>query len=386
MPAPPEVARPSQPSAIAMLQHCFAQPLEHARTRHAAGERVVGTVSHVVPWEILRAAGLSPVVVRPTTPPAGFCDEFIEPGVFSPRIRTLFESTLAGDLGFLSALVFSRSSEQEYKAYLYLREAIREGRDGIPPLVFYDLLYSSSAHAREYGLARTRDLSAVLESVAGRAIREDDLEAAVHESNAARSAVRRVLALRRNAPRISGVEALALTGPFFLIDRGTYATLANRAADEAEGRPPLAGPRLALAGASLDDSRLHALVEAHGAVVVAEDGGWGSRAAGHDIEHGDDLVPAIFEKYYRDGPSVRQWPPADRAWVSKLDAGDVDGVVVYLPPEDSVLGWDVPHERRRLDERGLPSLVIRGDVDDAGATARWHEPIAAFVHRLGREH
>ena len=74
-----------------------------------------------------------------------------------------------------------------------------------------------------------------------------------------------------------------------------------------------------LAGAWLDDNELHALLESHGAVVVAEDGGWGTRGAGHDIAPDADPVTAIFDKYYRDGPSVRQFPPADRAWLSATD-------------------------------------------------------------------
>lgn len=385
MPDQREGASPLQPSAISTLVQCFAQPLGHARARHAAGDTVVGAAAHTIPWEILRAAGLSPVVVRPTKRAAHFCEEFLEPGVFSPRIRALFESALAGDLGFLSALVFARTSEQDYKAYLYLREVAREGRGaGLPPLWFYDLLHSPSAHAYEYGLARTRELADRLEPVAGHAIRTEDLEAAVAESNASRAAVRRLLALRGNAPRLTGTEALALVGSFFLIDRNSYAVLANRAAAEAEQRSPLPGPRLLLTGAWLDDGRLHALFDSHGAVVVAEDGGWGSRSAGHDIQNHADVVAAIFDKYYRDGPSVRQFPPTDRAWLHDLTASDIDGVVFYLPPDDSVMGWDVPREQRRLDALDIPNLVIRDDVDDPGMPERWHEPIAAFVQRAAR--
>ena len=77
----------------------------------------------------------------------------------------MFESALAGDWGFLSALIFTRTSEQDYKAYLYLREVLREGQGGLPPLWFYDLLHSPSAQAYDYGLARTRELAAQLTHV-----------------------------------------------------------------------------------------------------------------------------------------------------------------------------------------------------------------------------
>lgn len=376
----------SSPSAISTLRQCFADPLTAARVAHRSGQHVVGAVAHTVPWEILRAAGVAPVVVRPPRSPAVFCDEFLEPGVFSLRIRALFESTLAGDLTFLSALVFPRSSEQDYKAYLYLREAAREGQEPLPATWLYDVLYSPSSHAYDYGLARTRELAARLEALTGRVIRDDDFEAAIAEGNAARAAARQLLSLRGGPPRINGVEALALLGSLFLIDRVRYTTLALRAAAEAAGRTPLQGPRLAVAGAWVDDERLHALLEAHGAVVVAEDGGWGSRGAGRDVEPGADFIAAIFAKYHRDGPGVRQFPADDRAWLDALSGSTVDGVVFYLPPDDSVRGWDVPLARRRLDARGIPSLVIRDDIDDPAMPERWHERVAAFVAQTERRH
>jgi benzoyl-CoA reductase/2-hydroxyglutaryl-CoA dehydratase subunit BcrC/BadD/HgdB len=291
----------------------------------------------------------------------------------------LFESTLAADLSFLSALVFPRSSEQDYKAYLYLREAGRERQEHLPALWLYDVLYSPSSHAYSYGLARTRELATRLEALTGRVIRHDDFAAAIAEGNAARAAARQILALRAGTPRISGVEALALLGSLFLIDRARYATLAQRAAAEAAERPPLPGPRLAVAGAWVDDERLHAVLEAHGAVVVAEDGGWGARGSGRDVEPGADFVAAIFAKYHRDGPGVRQFPADDRAWLDELAGSTIDGVVFYLPPDDSVKGWDLPIARRRLDARGIPSLVIRDDIDDPEMPGRWHDRVAAFV-------
>lgn len=338
-----------------------------------------------MPWEILRAAGVTPLVLRPSRPPSQWCEQFLEPGAFSPRIRGLFESALAGDWSLLSAVVFARTSEQDYKAYLYVREVVREGHAGIPPLWFYDLLYSPSPQAREYGRARTRDLAVQLEAFTGRPIHVADLEAAVAESNLARAAVRRLLALRRGRPKLTGTEALSLVGSFFLLDRTTYAALATRAAEEIEPRAPLAGARLALAGAWVDDGHLHALVESHGAVIVAEEGGWGSRSAGQDVATDADPLTAIADRYHRDGPSVRQFPMAHRAWLDHLDGADVDGVVFYVPPHDRVAGWDVPLDRHRLQARGVPSLVIRDDVEDPAMPARWHEPIAAFVRQAGRE-
>lgn len=62
-----------------------------------------------------------------------------------PRIRSLELSARGGD----------RTSEQEYKLFLYLREVAREkSRPAMPPVCLYDLLHSRSQDAYEYALRR----------------------------------------------------------------------------------------------------------------------------------------------------------------------------------------------------------------------------------------
>ena len=71
--------------------------------------------------------------------------------MFSPSVRALVEAAFTGELSSLRALVMPRSSEQRYKAYLYLREFAREKADGFrcPALLLYDLLQSDSSEVRE---------------------------------------------------------------------------------------------------------------------------------------------------------------------------------------------------------------------------------------------
>ena len=100
-------------------------------------------------------------------------------------------------------------------------------------------------------------------------------------------AIRTLLSLRRQEPRISGTEALALIGASYFVCRDEYARLAEQAAEMIkEPCGPLAGKRLMIAGASLNHRGLHQALEKHGAIVVAEDDWWGSRSAGEDIADG----------------------------------------------------------------------------------------------------
>jgi benzoyl-CoA reductase/2-hydroxyglutaryl-CoA dehydratase subunit BcrC/BadD/HgdB len=345
-----------------------------------SGIPVAGITSNTVPWELIRAAGIFPCMINSGNSDLADIGRYMEDGVFEERIRAIFGAAISGDLQHLGIIVIPRTSEQEYKLYLYLREVARlHPEKSIPPVYLYDLLHTRSPEAGAYGLERTACLKKRLEESTGAEIGDAALRDAIREANAARNAVRKLLSLRGRTPRISGTEALALVGASFFMIREEYARLAERAAEILAGRDPLGGKRLMVSGASLNHRGLHRALEEHGAVVVAEDDWWGSRSAGDDIAwESCDLLKAIFEKYYLDAPSPRLFPfeTAD-AWFQQATAEGVGGVVFYLPPEDCVDGWDYPRRRRFLDDRGIPHLLVR---EDAGSISEeCHERIERFV-------
>ena len=337
-----------------------------------SGVPAIGITSNTVPWELIRAAGFQPFLLSPRKTSAPFADRYMEE-VFTARVKSIFDFLLSPDAAVLSAVIIPRTSEQEHKLYLYLREVLREGVERAPHPFLYNLLHTRSAEAQAYGLDRTRELRTQLEQLAGRPIEREALNAAIEEGNAAREAIRALLRLRESArPKLSGTEALALIGAWYFMDRSEYVGLAREAWSEVEGRSPLAGPRILIKGVPLDNTDFCAVVEAHGAVVIAEDDWWGSRAAGRDIEVTADPLQAIFEHYY-DAPSPRVFPAAVAdEWFCRK-ATEVDGVIFHLPPDDDVLGWDYPRLRAFLDQRSIPHLLLRGPCADK---------IASFVESL----
>jgi benzoyl-CoA reductase/2-hydroxyglutaryl-CoA dehydratase subunit BcrC/BadD/HgdB len=307
---------PESDSAAKQLAWHYENPMAQAIAAHRAGIPVVALTSNTIPWELIQAAGLFPVMLRPARRATPAADEYMETDVFQARIRQIFESAVSGEWSFLSAIILSRTSEQEYKLFLYLREVARESpREGMPPVYLYDLLHSQSAETRAYGISRTEELKHQLEAIAGRRIDASDLAQAIAESNAARAAVRRLLALRQDAVRLAGTEALPLVGAYWFMARPEYAKLATEAADIIRQRQTLQGVRLIVKGAPLDHVQLHAVLESHGAIVVAEDDWWGTRSVGSDIEASGDPVKAIFEHCpvracFRRGPPIAGLSPA----------------------------------------------------------------------------
>jgi benzoyl-CoA reductase/2-hydroxyglutaryl-CoA dehydratase subunit BcrC/BadD/HgdB len=371
--------------AAARLASTYENPTTEALEAHRTGVPVIGLTSNTVPWELVRAAGLFPFVFRPVRRATPAEDEFMEENVFAPRIRALFGGLVSGEWSFLRAVIIPRTSEQEYKLFLYLHEMARERpHDEMPPAYLYDLLHSRSAESYAYGIDRTEHLKRQLEEI-GRPIGAKELAEAVAASNAGRAAVRELLRLRQNG-RLNGTEALPLIGAYWLMDRAEYASLARGAAEILERRKPLSGVRLMITGASLDHRGLHAAIESHGAIVVAEDDWWGTRSAGADIVVNEDLMRTIFEKYYFDAPSPRVFPTdASDHWFKSTAIDGVDGVVFYLPPEDYVAGWDYPRHKRFLDEIGIPSVMIRADAGAGELSSESHDNIEQLVQEAVRK-
>lgn len=334
---------------------------------------MIGITSNTVPWELLRAAEFQPFLLGSRRTVTPLADRYME-DVFTARMKAVFDFLLSPDAAVLSAVVIPRTSEQEHKLYLYLREVVRQGLERSPRPILYNLLHTRSAEAQAYGLERTRELKHQLEQLAGRPIEPAALNAAIEEGNAARQAIRALLQMREGAsPKVSGAEALVLIGAWYFMDRREYTRLAQAALREIDSREPLKGPRILIKGVPQDNVDFCAAVEAHGAIVVAEDDWWGSRAAGRDIEATEDPLRAIFEKYYFDAPSPRVFPAAIAdEWFCRR-ATEVDGVIFYLPPDDDVLGWDYPRLRAFLDQRKIPHRMLRSACP---------QPIASFIESL----
>ena len=116
---------------IAQLGSFYQNPMSDALAASAAGVPIVGITSNTVPWELIAAAGMYPVVLRSDDGPTPFADEFLEPEVFQPRIRSIFDQIVSGRWP-LKAVIIPRTSEQEYKLFLYLREIARQYSDRAP--------------------------------------------------------------------------------------------------------------------------------------------------------------------------------------------------------------------------------------------------------------
>ena len=314
-----------------------------------------------VPVEIVRAAGFRTVFARGASAPTPTADQHLEPRIFPGRLRQLIESALTGRLSDATRIVIPRTSDPDYKGFLYLREFVRRGvAPTLPPVILFDLLQSRGAEVRAYDAARTRALFDELASASGRRPSVEDLHLEIARANEARAAARRLLAFRRIVPRVPGTELFPLLAAFWELEPERYVAAVNGAASAFGKSSALSGPRVLLAGAPVDGPEVHTAIESHGAVVVAEVGPWGSGAPGDDVRIDGDPFLALADKYRADAVGARMHAASLRHEIER-QLEDVDAVVVSLPPEDAVWGWDYPRLRDLLQARGVPHVCLRGD-------------------------
>ena len=328
----------------------------------------------------MRAAGFAPALLERDERPTPLADHWME-NVFERRIRVLFDRIASGAWSHLDTVVIPRTSEQEHKLYLYLREVGRNGSAAhMPRLHLYNLLHSRLPESYEYGLERTRQLASDLKMAHG-----DALSEAIIESNRARATIRKLLDLRERG-LVEGSEALRLINGFYTMNRTDFALNLEASLEGFASRTPRPGPRVLIKGSSLDHVELHVAIESLGGFVVGEDDWRGSRAAGErDVSLKGDPVVAIFEKYYFDTPSPRVFPAteADAWFAAKLSERKVDGVVFYLPPSDDVAGWDYPRQQALVKTKGVPSLLIRENVEPT-VSKELHQRLHEYLNSLGR--
>jgi benzoyl-CoA reductase/2-hydroxyglutaryl-CoA dehydratase subunit BcrC/BadD/HgdB len=373
-------------STLDELRAAFADPFWNIGGDAARDRETVLMSWPSVPVELVRAAGFRPVFARGRNTPTPAADHVLEPDLFPNRLRQLVEAAMTGRLADVAAIVLPRSSDPDYKGFLYLRELERRGiAPKMPPILLFDLLQGDDSDACAYNADRVRDLALRLAQLAGRQRRADELRDAIVSADRARAAARKLHALRNDLPRIAGADALPLLGAFWQLEPERYATLAHAAVDTLAGQEPLEGPRVLVAGVPVDAPAMHAAIEAEGAVVVAELSPFGGSGTSADVGIADEPFAVLANHYSRESIGARLPVHALMHKLATLLDG-AQAVVLSQPQEDGSFGWDYPRVRELLARRSISHTVLSGDPA-FDATAADRERIRSLLRSAAtREH
>ncbi|MEO8313819.1 MAG: 2-hydroxyacyl-CoA dehydratase family protein [Pseudomonadota bacterium] len=347
-------------SAITTLEGAFEKPFGELGRMPEHDRSIVVASWPSVPTEVICAAGFLPVFARGSAAPTPNANTVLEPGVFPGRIHQLFEAALTGRLAHVAAIVLPRTSDPDYKAFLYLKEFGRKGVP-LPPVLLFDLLQSGAEGTAEYNKERIRQLLLQLTQLAGRHVAIEALREQIAQANEAREMARRIAQLRTGRPRLAGTDAMPLLGAFWQLPFARYRALAGPAVELIDARTPRSGPRLLLAGSPLDSPALLAWLEAQHCTVVADSGPFSCGAAA-DVDITIDPLVALAS-WYVSNPLTGRVPGATQMQRAMSALPGIDAAVVLLPPHDARFGWEYPRLRALFAGHGIPHLVIRTEPE-----------------------
>ena len=374
----------------ALKNQNFAKLFDAYKNRDAAalahkakGGKVLAKLGFDVPDELVLAAGLMPVQVYADPKKELVYTNKILEFAFDPMVRKQFEKMVDGTYRDLADyLVVSNSTDVLIRVFLYLRELIRsEPEMPLPPTAFIDWLFTRNRMHQERNELTINIFKDQLETWTGKKITDEEIAAAGKICNENRAALRKIGELRHgDQVRISGTEALVIIGAGFFMDKKEHTDLVNKLAEDAASWPVIEGPRVFVTGSVHEDLIVYSMIEAAGAVVVAEDHDWGDRSYERDYNTDYPAVRAIVDRYMLRSFSSKKAFVSQRvaALNEGVAAAKADAVVFYTNIYEDSASWDYPSQKKSLDDQGIKNIAFAKMQYPADANEGLAESIAEF--------
>ena len=175
---------------------------------------------------------------------------------------------------------------------------------------------------------------------------------------------------KREAPPITGAEALDIALAGMVIPRERYNLMLERLLTYLEKREGKDGDRLRImiAGSELDHSEYIKVIEDLGAIVVAEDICCASRYIGDPVPTDGNPMEALATRYLNKAQCPRMRPPTERhARIKDILKGyKVDGIIYQVIKFCNLVGEDYPILRNAIKDLDIPILVLNREYSVAG--------------------
>lgn len=362
-------------------------PLATARKwKEAHGGRVVACVGLHVPEEIISAAGMLPFLLLDRKGPVPHADARVQ-NYMCGYIRSVVDQALGGDLDFVDSLVVLDSCH----VIRMLGDALRRA-DRRPPRIDF-LSFPVSLQGKEWQGFLQRELAGFVrrvEEIAGRAVTDDDLCAAIRRHNVNRRLLERLYAFRRARPgALSAVQVAHVVAASMCMPKDHHSALLIPLLEHLEaGEQPTVDHRVpVIVSGSLCETCDDVLqsLEAAGAVVVDDDLFVGSRYFSTIVDEAGAPLQALGAAYAAtSSPCPTVYAPGRRlgehlsAVVRDADAAGVVSVIVkYCEPHY----YAYLMLRRHLRDEAIPEYMIEKERD-AASEGQIKTRLEAFLETL----
>ncbi|MFC4948648.1 2-hydroxyacyl-CoA dehydratase subunit D [Pseudonocardia sp. GCM10023141] len=349
--------------ALATLQGVASNPDGYVQQwKVRTGGRVIGVLPMNFPREVVHAAGALPVLLQENREPDSLGRHLLAE-FYCGYTRNLADSAAKGTLDIYDGFFLADQCTQLLGAVDVVRSAVPDAPVFLGPLP----TSLTDDWARDQTRRTVRSFIAEMGLFAGSPITETALARSIALSNENRRLLRGLFAARRagNAA-LSAPQVQALVKSSMVMDLAEHTVLLRRVLAGLGTVPRDGRIRIHLSGHLCHAPRpeLLAVIEECGAVVVDDDLFTGSRYLSTDVAEGIDPVEALTGWYLeRDATApcptrVKHEADWEDTLMAAVESSGAEGVIVLMARfcEPHMLYY--PELRQRLNERGVPHLLI----------------------------
>ncbi|MGC8737484.1 MAG: 2-hydroxyacyl-CoA dehydratase subunit D [Candidatus Hydrogenedens sp.] len=370
----------------------FIQPFEKvhedlyffAKKAKQDGEKVAGFLCTYSPQELFHAGGYFPVRIIGKEGGTPLADQWLQPYACS-FAKGVLNLGLTGDFSFLNLVIFSHTCDTMQN----LAEVWRRRVEGIPIIVVSTPNLNAGEIALTYLKRELTRVKEKTEKISGSKITDEKLLESINLYEQHRNNINRLYQLRQlNPSLITGTEMFTVILSSFLMKKEEHNKLLEDLIKELEKLSPqeLKKPRILVGGSICQAQGFIQSIETIGVVVSDDDLCMGSRS--YVLPHVSQKEPIemLAQMYLSRIPCPAFHKPGyDPAeiYIDKVKKGHIDGVIFLQTKFCDPYGFNYPYIRKRLEQEGIPSLLLEVEQNQPVPEA-FRTRVEAFVETLSR--
>lgn len=370
------------PAPIKTFEVVCAGLYETARQASEAGRPVAGLMCTYSPQELFHAAGYLPVRILGRSGSTHRADGLLQAYACS-FARSTLDSALAGELDFLSLVVFSHTCDTMQN----LGDLWRRNKPNSRVLIVSVPTLTTGDPSRVFFRKELQRIRGLLADECG-AISDAAIMDSIRLYERHRQMMKRLYTLRRGRPgSLTGRQMASVILASFLMPIEDHLELVGGLLDALEATDDgrrVDRPRVFVVGSVCQDLDFVAAIEEAGCVVVDDDLCMGSRAFAIGQAPEGDPLDVLAEIYLARTPCPAFYKPGfdpGRHVLEKTRSANADGVIFLLTKFCDPWAFEYPPMNKTLENAGIPTLMLEVE-QHVPPPAQFRTRAEAFVELL----